>query len=510
MHSYNIFYSWQAEIRDIGSILDKAIQRTVTNMRKKYKINYCRSITEKMSGSPSIMDVTLNGIKKCDIYIADLSTVATLNGRNQTNCSVSFELGYAKSFLYDENIITLCDDDPEKLFFDTRQYRVTQYKIKDNKALYRDGSPLEKKLEEFILLCMTSSAKIRIFEKYDYRCLCCLNKNDRYHLQIYPDRVINTNENNRYMIICTACETYLNRFFSVDIMSFYDRHLINYKKSIHKLFDILISKNVVNETKIMNFKKILKGNNESKYEHYYEIDEIKNEIVNICGINDTPFDSETLQEIEAIKKSVLITDYYEDYSSEKHAEFIKNKLMSKWWIKTCNTYDQYYVMYLLKKCSESKMSNIFDLSDYHIVLHELIAMYWKNGLRINDGTISKYIANEFFKHSVYYMSMKFKVDKNDNLYYFFNISVLCFSMANEINKLKIIDSLYHLNTKLKIDDDIYDDIITQIIDCGYEIENYDGMSSLSSTLNQKCDKYIREKYNLDIGSLPEHLFKIMN
>jgi len=468
MNSYNIFYSWQSENKNNGSLLDKVISDTIEKLNKDgYKINFERSITASYSGSPNIMKVTLDNIKACDVFVADLTSVGIINNRTQQNCNVCYELGFANAHLNNENIILLHDDShkPEELFFDIRQNRANKYKIINKKVYSPDGTDFSKDLYNFIKKAMVFASKNKIIKKYDNKCFTCLNKYDNSFLEICPKNAVKLGENTNFTIMCLHCISHLDKIFSIhnlpfcndirindgskdDIIKIYDKFNNMYDmtinnnfmklfretyKNINKTSDITEDNNIVNDisennnevndvsennnevngvtknnkeiTDVTEINNEIRCDNENK--KYYSNEQYKTSINEICRANEDNFDNYNLDEMDSIKESVSNYEQYGGECSQKYKSLIKNKLIYNSWNSLCYTYDHYIIMYLIKLSLKSKKPEFLEIEDYYWIINELYRMCDTNKIIVKNNIIIKYIICGLFKQCVNYMCRDF-------------------------------------------------------------------------------------------------------
>lgn len=96
---YNIFFSWQSDVntKNTRDMVNSAIQNL-----KNYNIDveYSYYPAENMAGAPNIAEIVKNKIKDTDVFIADLTTVGKVNGKEKycQNSNTCFELGLARVY----------------------------------------------------------------------------------------------------------------------------------------------------------------------------------------------------------------------------------------------------------------------------------------------------------------------------------------------------------------------------------------------------------------------------
>ena len=138
-----IFYSWQSDFKE--SKHRKVIETSIRNAANKFfddEIIIDRD-TIGHSGSPDILEVLINKIEKCDIFIADVAIInKDYQGKKVPNPNVMFETGYATAYLKKDNVILIFNDESGKiddLPFDIDHRRILRFESSNS-------IELEKKL----------------------------------------------------------------------------------------------------------------------------------------------------------------------------------------------------------------------------------------------------------------------------------------------------------------------------------------------------------------------------
>lgn len=118
-----IFYSWQSDTpsktnhRFIKEALDDAVKQLVAegHVEEAPRVDHD---TKDVHGDPDIFPTILKKIENCDVFIADVTIVAsTSDGKNIPNPNVLLELGYAYKAVGSGRIIKIMNDsygDPKK------------------------------------------------------------------------------------------------------------------------------------------------------------------------------------------------------------------------------------------------------------------------------------------------------------------------------------------------------------------------------------------------------------
>lgn len=152
--NFKIFYSWQSDLpgKDTRNIIGDSIDATVKFMANTITIIPDRD-TRDRTGSPNIEQTIFEKIDDCDLFIGDLSIVASYvdkdgNTKYSPNPNVLIELGYAVKVLGWENVICFLNTDfgEEKLLpFDLNHHRVTGYSLKS-----KEKAEIKKNLRDII------------------------------------------------------------------------------------------------------------------------------------------------------------------------------------------------------------------------------------------------------------------------------------------------------------------------------------------------------------------------
>lgn len=159
MKTYNIFYSWQSDIKQndlfVQDCLDAAI-RNIKSADTEYKID--RDTLNK-NGTPDIPNTVFNKIAdEIDIFISDISIInkkhrtSENNLRLTPNPNVLIELGFAASAILWDNIICVMNvayGQPDELPFDMRYRKPILFNIPEDCDDKTKESEIEKLTEEF-------------------------------------------------------------------------------------------------------------------------------------------------------------------------------------------------------------------------------------------------------------------------------------------------------------------------------------------------------------------------
>lgn len=128
-----LFFSWQSDLKDNHKKIGDALRAACDEIRLEgeYDILYDES-TWARSGSPVIENVVLDKIKKCDLFIADLTPVAKLEKKDLPNPNVMLELGVAKASMIDDVMLLLYTGtiDTNRMPFDINHQRLSKFSEK--------------------------------------------------------------------------------------------------------------------------------------------------------------------------------------------------------------------------------------------------------------------------------------------------------------------------------------------------------------------------------------------
>lgn len=127
IHQFNIFFSWQSDIKDNKNIIRKGIKDACQKLKQSngYDINIDEA-TRNIPGAPKIEDSIKDKINSCDIFIADITPITQYNGKQYPNSNVIFELGFAMRCMEVSRIIIIAKKgsyDANELPFDINHQR---------------------------------------------------------------------------------------------------------------------------------------------------------------------------------------------------------------------------------------------------------------------------------------------------------------------------------------------------------------------------------------------------
>lgn len=130
-HQFNIFFSWQSDIKENRSIISNAIKTACKKLKDNegYSINI-DDATRDRPGSPVIESSVKSKIDSCDIFIADITPITYHNNKLFPNSNVMFELGYAMRCMEIDRIIIISRDgnfNDKDFPFDINHHRICKF-----------------------------------------------------------------------------------------------------------------------------------------------------------------------------------------------------------------------------------------------------------------------------------------------------------------------------------------------------------------------------------------------
>ena len=129
-----MFFSWQSDVKDNHKTIGDALRKACDDISAEgeYVIAYDES-TWARSGSPVIEKVVIEKIKKCDLFIADLTPITTTGKKDFPNPNVMMELGVAKASMIDDVILLLYTGIIEinRMPFDINHHRMSKFSKKN-------------------------------------------------------------------------------------------------------------------------------------------------------------------------------------------------------------------------------------------------------------------------------------------------------------------------------------------------------------------------------------------
>lgn len=141
-----IFFSWQSDVPDNRFFIDRKIKEAITEIKGLPEMSECNITydhsTQNRSGSPDIVSTVHSKINQCDVFIADITPIVSIESRGDDkeklipNPNVMEESGFALRAIGENRIIFLMRKDKgrtEDLPFDIRHRRINRFDVKNNK-----------------------------------------------------------------------------------------------------------------------------------------------------------------------------------------------------------------------------------------------------------------------------------------------------------------------------------------------------------------------------------------
>lgn len=165
---FTIFFSWQSDTDGNRKIIKDSILAECQKQKEKngYDIEIDEA-TRNLPGSPKIEDAILGKIVHSDIFICDITPIATCGQKQMPNSNVLFELGFAFHALGEERVILLAKNakkggwNENDMPFDFNHRRIGKF-----------SSPKDCDLEFEIDSCLQYCAKLS-FSKIDWAKAYC-------------------------------------------------------------------------------------------------------------------------------------------------------------------------------------------------------------------------------------------------------------------------------------------------------------------------------------------------
>lgn len=131
--NFTLFFSWQSDNQIACNAIRHAIENAISKINDKgiYNIMYDES-TLGVPGMPPINRTVENKIKNCDIFVADVTPVASNGGKLLPNSNVMHELGYARAVIGYKRLLAVGMNttgwQPHQLPFDINHDEIIQFK----------------------------------------------------------------------------------------------------------------------------------------------------------------------------------------------------------------------------------------------------------------------------------------------------------------------------------------------------------------------------------------------
>ena len=128
---FTIFFSWQSDLKGNKKIIKDSLLAECQKQKEKngYQLEIDEA-TRNLPGSPKIEDAILEKIASADIFVCDITPVASCGRKLMPNSNVIFELGFALHALGEKRVILLAkkgDWDVNDMPFDFNHRRIGMF-----------------------------------------------------------------------------------------------------------------------------------------------------------------------------------------------------------------------------------------------------------------------------------------------------------------------------------------------------------------------------------------------
>lgn len=128
---FKIFLSWQSDTKGNKKIIMDAILAECQKQKETngYDVEVDEA-TRNLPGSPKIEDAIFEKISQADVFVCDITPIATCEQKQIPNGNVTFELGFAMHALGDKRVILLAKKgnwDEKDLPFDINHRRIGMF-----------------------------------------------------------------------------------------------------------------------------------------------------------------------------------------------------------------------------------------------------------------------------------------------------------------------------------------------------------------------------------------------
>lgn len=128
---FTIFFSWQSDLKGNKKIIKDSLLAECQKQKEKngYQLEIDEA-TRNLPGSPKIEDAILKKISSADIFVCDITPVASCGRKLMPNSNVIFELGFALHALGEKRVILLAkkgDWDVNDMPFDFNHRRIGMF-----------------------------------------------------------------------------------------------------------------------------------------------------------------------------------------------------------------------------------------------------------------------------------------------------------------------------------------------------------------------------------------------
>lgn len=128
---FTIFFSWQSDLKGNKKIIKDSLLAECQKQKEKngYQLEIDEA-TRNLPGSPKIEDAILEKIASADIFVCDITPIASCGRKLMPNSNVIFELGFALHALGEKRVILLAkygDWDVNDMPFDFNHRRIGMF-----------------------------------------------------------------------------------------------------------------------------------------------------------------------------------------------------------------------------------------------------------------------------------------------------------------------------------------------------------------------------------------------
>lgn len=146
---YTLFLSWQSDVNSARTAIESAVKGAISSLLDTDQLSIeLDESTWNVPGIPKIEDVIKDKIENCDIFVADITPIATKDAKQLPNPNVLIELGYALKCLGPERILLVAQNktgwDVKDLPFDINHHRILTFKTQSQCDLRRSIREITK------------------------------------------------------------------------------------------------------------------------------------------------------------------------------------------------------------------------------------------------------------------------------------------------------------------------------------------------------------------------------
>lgn len=231
-----IFLAWQSQETDIAHFIKKQLTKSKEYLlqTKQLDLEIIFAPTQDESGSPDIIEKIWSQISDSDVFIGDISHIASLkNGSQVSNPNVMYEAGIAMALLGEARTILLVSKESniDKLAFDINHKRVSTFDIKNNNFY--------KELSDWINCAMIDATNQRFYKQYLVKDILEEMKvlyNNLFRL-IYGTEILGYPLDLKQITVEGICKKLKDNVFDVfQVKTDYSEIIVNIEKNINLLY----------------------------------------------------------------------------------------------------------------------------------------------------------------------------------------------------------------------------------------------------------------------------------